>query len=214
MTDATASDQTLLTIAELARNLDLPESTTRYYCNRFAEHLASVGEGRRRRYMPEALDTLRTIVETMRRNKNAFAVDLMLRDRQEAAPAASTLPAIASGAVAAQMVTLMENQTQALQDIAKAITVFAERLPAPQASAGAASPADAAPEADAASPATAPSDDSQAPSETGAETEAALREEVASLREQMRTAESVHQNDLEQLRKWLARLGEALSAKQ
>ena len=204
MTDATASDQTLLTIAELARNLELPESTTRYYCNRFAEHLSSVGEGRRRRYLPEAQDTLRTIAETMRRNKNAFAVDLVLRDRHQN-DATSSLPSIGgtgagSSLLIEQMLRLMGNQTKALQDIANGIAIFAERLPLPAQVNASAALDKSAPLPDGASP-------------PSSETETALRAEIASLREQMRTAESVHQNDLEQLRKWLTRLGSALSAK-
>ena len=202
------TEPSLLTIAELSRSLSLPESTTRYYCNRFAAHLPSVGEGRRRRYKPEALEKLRTIAETMRRDKNAYAVDLALRN--EAAGGGVPVPAtmqeaslvtpaqaFPSQAFAAQMLSMMENQTKALQDIAGAMGVFAEKLSvAPSAQPVAEGP-------------TAPpvgTDSAQADSEE-------LREEISALREQMRTAESVHQNDLEQLRKWLTRLGEALAGK-
>ena len=196
----------LLTIAELARNLDLPESTTRYYCNRFADHLPSIGEGRRRRFKPEALDILRTIAETMRRDKNAYAVDLALRDSGDAGvPAVSSsarpVPFIqdqpaASAALAGQMLSLMESQTKALQDIAGAMATLAGRLSAAPPAPAEASMTDPAPEGQASS-----GDD------------AALREEITALREQMRASENVHQNDLEQLRKWLTRLGEALANK-
>ncbi|SBW02954.1 conserved hypothetical protein [uncultured delta proteobacterium] len=195
----------LLTIAELARNLDLPESTTRYYCNRFAEHLPSVGEGRRRRFKPEALDVLRTIAETMRRDKNAYAVDLVLRNDSSPPAVPVTIPAgvmtqdqgfAASAALAGQMLSLMENQTKALQDIASAMTVFAERLTI------APGRPEAAPLPPGSGGETPPSQD-----------EAALRREIAALREQIRSSEDVHQNDLEQLRKWLTRLGEAVTGK-
>ena len=201
----------LLTIAELARNLDLPESTTRYYCNRFAEHLPSVGEGRRRRFKPEALDVLRTIAETMRRDKNAYAVDLVLRNEGNlpAVPVSVAIPVAAltqdqgvaaSAALAGQMLSLMENQTKALQDIASAMTVFAERLTiAPG------TPAQAAPE----TPKAALPEGKTPPSQD----DAALHREIAALREQIRSSEDVHQNDLEQLRKWLTRLGEAVAGK-
>lgn len=183
----------LLTIAELARNLALPESTTRYYCNRFAAHLPSVGEGRRRRYKPEALEKLKTIAETMRRDKNAYAVDLALRDEVDGVVPTPAAPGIgASAQFAEQVLNLMENQTKAMQDIAAAMSVFADRLsitvPQPLAEGAPASAADAA------------------------ETEA-LKGEIAALREQIRASESVHQNDLEQLRKWLTRLGEAVTGK-
>lgn len=195
-------EQKLFTIAELARCLDLPESTTRYYCNRFAEHLSSVGEGRRRRFNPESLNVLRTITETMRRDKNAYAVDLALRSDNASAPIpVAPVPAVqeqtltTSATFANQLLSLMENQTKALQEIAGAMATFAERVSvAPPATA----PAETAPLGQG------PADNRNA---------AALREEIAALREQIRSSESVHQNDFEQLRKWLIRLGETIAGK-
>ena len=199
-----STEPNLLTIAELARNLDLPESTARYYCNRFATHLPSVGEGRRRRYKPEALEKLRIIAQAMRRNKNAYAVDLALRNEENGLHAVGPMPVSVSHEAAFagsaqfvnQVISLMESQTKAMQDIAAAMGVFAERLTLVP-SIPAASPA---PESGVAAPA------------SGEET-AALREELTALRDHIRASESVHQNDLEQLRKWLTRLGEALAAK-
>lgn len=196
------NDETL-TIADLSRSLNLPESTTRYYCKRFAAHLTAIGDGRRRRYTPRALDTLQTIAEAMRRNKSAFAVDLALRGTSPPpapAPGPALAPelavdAAAPAALSGQILSLMERQTEALQQIAGAMAVFAEKIALPSVP-----PAQALPPAAVAPPA--------AP---GEEETAALRDEVATLRRQVRTAESVHQNDLEQMRKWLSRLGEALS---
>ena len=190
----------LLTIAELSRHLELPESTTRYYCNRFAEYLASVGEGRRRRFKPEALEVLKTIAQTMRRDKNAYAVDLALRSSAgtlvtiPAADAPSSQIEVPTGAIAGQMLSLMENQTRALQEIAGAMNLFAEKFtaappPPPVGHISGAAPVASSP------------------------TEDDLRKEIAVLRAQIRTSESVHQNDLEQLRKWLTRLGETLANK-
>ena len=48
--------EALLSIADISRHFSLPESTTRYYCKRFAAYIPSVGEGRRRRYRSETLD--------------------------------------------------------------------------------------------------------------------------------------------------------------
>lgn len=197
MTQSTPTESPLLTIAELARNLGLPESTTRYYCNRFAAHLPSVGEGRRRRYKPEAFEKLKTIAHAMRRDKNAYAVDLALRTEQDGVPSPIAAPQSfmqTQTPFAEQMLSFMESQTKALQEIAGAVNVFAERLPlAPAAphKRGAASPSDPEYNGDAEN----------------------LRQEIAALREQVRASESVHQNDLEQLRKWLARLGEAVANK-
>lgn len=214
-----AQSEALLTIAELSRSLQLPESTTRYYCRRFEAHLPAQGDGRRRRYLPEALPVLQTIAESMRQNKNAFAVDLALREKYpqaktahggkargarratllapECAPecvpgyAGEQSPAV-PGVSAGQIMSLMERQTEALQQIAGAMAVFAEKIATSAAQAEA--PAQTAPLA------------LPAPEETQA-----LRDEVAALRQQVRTAEAVHQKDLDQLRTWLSRLGEALA---
>ena len=194
MTQRTETE--LLTIAELARSLELPESTTRYYCNRFANHLPSVGEGRRRRFKRESLNILKTIAKTMRQEKNAYAVDLVLHGSAKIIPSVpkeQTL--IPPPALAGQMLALMENQNKALQEIAGAIRTLAEQ--------GAIRPA--------LSPTAIPP---VAGNSSEAETAEVLRKEISLLREQIRESEHVHQNDLEQLRKWLSRLGEALGSKQ
>lgn len=53
----------LLTLKEIAARLGVPESNLRYYRNRVGDFLPSVGEGRRRRYFPEAAEVLRRTVE-------------------------------------------------------------------------------------------------------------------------------------------------------
>jgi len=57
------SDEPLFTLRELADQLELPESTVRYYRDAFLDHIPSVGTGRRRRYPPAALAVLRSIAE-------------------------------------------------------------------------------------------------------------------------------------------------------
>ncbi|MDO8666803.1 MAG: MerR family transcriptional regulator, partial [Gemmatimonadales bacterium] len=57
------SDDTLLTLRQLGVELDLPESTVRYYRDAFFDHIPSVGTGRRRRYPPQAIAVLRTIAK-------------------------------------------------------------------------------------------------------------------------------------------------------
>ncbi len=57
------SETTLYGLCELARELNLPESTTRYYRDVFSPYVPSVGSGRRRRYPEEALTVLRFIAE-------------------------------------------------------------------------------------------------------------------------------------------------------
>lgn len=53
----------LLTLKEIAARLGVPESNLRYYRNRVGEFLPSAGEGRRRRYFPEAVEVLRRTVD-------------------------------------------------------------------------------------------------------------------------------------------------------
>ncbi len=55
--------QELLTLKEIAQELDVPESNLRYYRNRISEFLPSAGRGRRRRYLPEAKEVFRRTVE-------------------------------------------------------------------------------------------------------------------------------------------------------
>ena len=54
-------DEPLLTLRELAAQLELPESTVRYYRDAFLDFIPSVGTGRRRRYPPQAAAVLRRI---------------------------------------------------------------------------------------------------------------------------------------------------------
>src|SRR5947208_8285610 len=51
------------TLREIARELNLPESTIRYYRDAFEAYIPAVGMGRRRRYPAEALDILRVIAD-------------------------------------------------------------------------------------------------------------------------------------------------------
>jgi len=71
----------LLTIAALAKALSLPESTVRYYRDRFSAYVPSVGEGRSRRYRAEALEVLRFIAEALRKNTPAEDVEAALQAR-------------------------------------------------------------------------------------------------------------------------------------
>ena len=56
-------DERLLSVAEIARRLGVPESTVHYWKNRFAQHLPSQGAGRQKRFRPEAVEVFRVIAE-------------------------------------------------------------------------------------------------------------------------------------------------------
>ncbi|MFP5223622.1 MAG: helix-turn-helix domain-containing protein [Acidobacteriota bacterium] len=55
----------LYSIAAIAKILDLPESTLHYWKNRFDQFLPATGEGRHKRFQPEALDVFRAIRELL-----------------------------------------------------------------------------------------------------------------------------------------------------
>lgn len=56
-------EKQLLTIAEVAKQLNIPESTARFYRDRFENFIPSVGDGRKKRYKPETAEVLRFIAE-------------------------------------------------------------------------------------------------------------------------------------------------------
>jgi len=61
----------LLTVAEVASQLQIPDSNVRYYRDKFAEYVPTEGEGRSRRFRPEAIPVLRIIAEGMRNSRTA-----------------------------------------------------------------------------------------------------------------------------------------------
>lgn len=178
---ASVSDSTYLSMTELARRLDVPESTMRYYCKRFAGFLPYKGEGRRRRYAPECEKTLVFIANAMHRNKNATAVELMLQSGQYTAAPEAPEPCALPLDSAGLLIGIMERQAEALGQIASNLGAFVSRL-----------------------------ENDCAPVAYGGGNED-LRQEIANLKQQMFTAEKLHQEDLEQLRKWLGRLNEAVA---
>lgn len=176
------SDSTYLSMTELARRLDLPESTMRYYCKRFAKFLPYKGERRRRRYAPECEKTLVFIASAMHRNKNATAVELMLQSGQfghypaQAVAAPNASGGGMSGESARRLMGIMERQTEALGKIAEGLGAFVSRL-----------------------------------ENGGVQAGGELVKEVEHLKTQMFTAEKMHQEDLEQLRKWIGHISAAMA---
>lgn len=65
----------LMTIAEIAKELDIPESTARYYRDNFTDYVPSVGEGRKKRYRPETVEVLRFIAEGFKRKLTATEIE-------------------------------------------------------------------------------------------------------------------------------------------
>lgn len=182
MSSAKLTDDSLLSIADISRHFSLPESTTRYYCKRFAAFIPSVGEGRRRRYRKETLEVVAAILEEMQKSRTAAAVEsaldsrfprnaLALSDKPDCAPQVSAGQSLLS----AGAIHLLERQTHALELIAELMRLFLERIPR----------------------------------ETGAELEEQqqrLRTDLDTLRLLLENSEKTQQEDLEQLRTWMQRL--------
>lgn len=216
---AAGGAQPLYTKAELARHFDVPESTIRYYCERFAPYLPAEGQGRARRYLPACLDVLAFIRSSLPEARTSRAVEALLTGRfpratgaVEKTPRAVRVPA--SSSLLSQPPTLMDRF---------ALCEPPENLPAPRATAMAA-PSEAAAMAlqllerqgsaleRIADALTALADQGRATGELRDRADAAdvemarLRGEVHTLRLLLNTSEKTQQDDLEQMRGWMLRL--------
>ncbi|QFY03801.1 MerR family transcriptional regulator (plasmid) [Bacillus cereus] len=68
-------EQTLLTISQIAKELQIPESTARYYRDRFINYIPFVGKGRAKKYRPETVEILRFVAEGFNRNLTAMEIE-------------------------------------------------------------------------------------------------------------------------------------------
>lgn len=173
--------EALLSIADISRHFSLPESTTRYYCKRFAAYIPSVGEGRRRRYRAETLDVIQAILEQMQKSRTAVAVDealqaLFPRNVVALSEARLALPEerAAAPVLPPAALQLIERQTTALEGILFVLQGLVRRM------------ADHM-------------DDFK--EDTGA-----LRKDIDTLRTLLDASEKTQQADMEQLRQWMGRV--------
>jgi DNA-binding transcriptional MerR regulator len=63
--------QKYYTIAEISKILNIPESTLRFYRNKFEKFIPYFGEGRKKRYAEEAINIFKEIAELLRNNVTA-----------------------------------------------------------------------------------------------------------------------------------------------
>lgn len=120
-------DQELLTIKDIARRLDIAESTIKYYRDKFPEYMPAVKVGRYPKYRPEALEIFQVIAEGYRNNlqqqdiaeklRAEFAINVEENDTNlVAATAAAT-----SQQQAEKYLSLLENYATLLQQQQKTI---------------------------------------------------------------------------------------------
>lgn len=189
MSKADSSPDGLLSIADISRHFSLPESTTRYYCKRFALYIPSVGEGRRKRYRHETLEVISTILEQMQKSRTASAVEEALQARFPSnavalseTPLVEAAPPDAAGQfLPVAALHFMERQTQAMESIAQAMTLLADRLQLAE-------------------------PPSPAPQPNMHNDQQEIRKELDTLKLLLNSAEKTQQADLEQLRQWMTRL--------
>ncbi|OEU66815.1 MAG: MerR family transcriptional regulator [Desulfovibrio sp. S3730MH75] len=65
------TDKKLLSIAEISRLLEVPESTLHYWKNRFAQYLPSTGRNRQKRFKPEAVEMFSLIAAMLKQGHTA-----------------------------------------------------------------------------------------------------------------------------------------------
>lgn len=199
ISQAVAEPAGLLTMADLAARFSIPESTARYYCKRFNAFLPQAGQGRRR-YKPEAVQVFAAVLEAMRRTRHAQSVEMELSLHYPALVAAEAAeqPALRGETPRPPAAALQEfgqGLLQALNAQARALERIAEVL---------GSGAFGGKEGTASTQAF-PAQGRAAENVAG-EIES-LRKEVKTLRGLLSSSEEIHQQDLEQMRKWLNRLG-------
>jgi hypothetical protein len=61
----------LLTLKDIARRLNMAESTARYFRDKWPEYIPAVKVGRRTFYQPEAVQVIKTIAEETQKRKSA-----------------------------------------------------------------------------------------------------------------------------------------------
>lgn len=118
----------LLTIKEIAQNLGIPESNIRYYRDKFESYLPYEGEGRKRRYRPEAQEIFAYIKDQFGKNKTGEEIerDLAHKFAVNARPSESDLERENGGAAGEPApdpgnLQALTMQSKALQQMAEVV---------------------------------------------------------------------------------------------
>jgi DNA-binding transcriptional MerR regulator len=124
----------LLTIKEIARRLDMPESNLRYYRDKFEEYLPHFGHGRKRRYLPQAVEVFSYIAGKLKTNTPSEEIAQELSQRYprspqvqhgQDAPLASRPPEFDHEPISA----LLRSQARALEDLSSMLKSQSAQLP-------------------------------------------------------------------------------------
>jgi len=116
----------LLTIKEIAQVLNIPESTARYYRDKWPEYIPTSGQGRNKRYEPAAVDILRLIAEGLRNGRSATEIENELSLKYQAImdiePEPQQLPQQRSSSL-----ELYQQDIESRQELAEAIRALVEQ---------------------------------------------------------------------------------------
>jgi len=117
------NDDRLLTLSEVAQRLGLPETTIRYYRDRFAPYIPTVGRGRSRRYPPQAVERLRWIIEQLHAGVSAMEIEAQLGGKTKAS---------ASTEDEGRLVESLERLSQRIAELTVSLQFVAEALQRPE----------------------------------------------------------------------------------
>lgn len=136
----------LLSIKDISQELGIPQSTLRYYRDLFMEYLPASGEGKKKRFYPEAVDVFAAIAKGMHQNKNVEQIGNDLGNRfarfieipQETQESSATESqeeefeekqalATVSQVDGSAIMAVIASQNQALQQIAATISIVNEQ---------------------------------------------------------------------------------------
>ena len=124
-------------LCELARELALPESTTRYYRDVFSPFVPSVGMGRKRRYPVEALTVLRFIAESFASGQSRDEIRAALTNRgvtqnangeREASSPEPFQPSTTSGSVTTSQAEGEREQRELMWQMIRELSRFGDAI--------------------------------------------------------------------------------------
>lgn len=111
----------LLSVAEISRQLDVPESTVHYWKNRFAQYLPSVGQNRQKRFKPEAVEIFADISRMLKEGYSAKDVMDQLATTCAITPQAADLSSPGAASPASGSPALPGMQPEQVVQLAQAI---------------------------------------------------------------------------------------------
>lgn len=119
------------TIAEMGKILNIPESTVRYYRDRYSQYIPFKGQARKKRYTEQALNVLRIIAEESNRNTTAEEIDELLGSKFtsfiEVECETATKAAVAQQQLNLVPFEILSHMSESLKVIADKMVIFEQQ---------------------------------------------------------------------------------------